>query len=202
MPWVYNDIVKKHFFRPRNFVSGNKPKWKYNAVGMIGSPACGDVMKIWLYINSKTEKIKKVGWQTFGCASAIASTSVLSVMLMEKGGMELKDALKITPQDILKRLGGLPTRKIHCSVLGDKALRDAINDYFRKTNQEERITDEQKRIVDPGAGTTDMDIEEAVLEGAKTVEDLQKKLKVGVGNKKIIPRVEELLDFYRRKHGL
>ncbi len=111
--WLYSKTVKEHFFHPKNFIRGKKPSWKYNGVGMIGSPACGDVMKFWLYINKKTKRIKKVGWQTFGCASAIASTSMLSVMLTEKEGINLTKALKITPQDILKRLGGLPSHKIH-----------------------------------------------------------------------------------------
>lgn len=202
MSWVYSKTVKDHFFRPRNFITGKKPSWKFNAVGIIGSPACGDVMKIWLYIDPKREIIKKVGWQTFGCASAIGSTSMLSVILTEKGGMPIEKALKITPSDILKRLGGLPSYKIHCSVLGDKALREAINDYFRRTNQEERIIGEKNRVIDQNTGTTEKDIEEAVLSGAKTLEEVQAKLKVGIGNKKVLPEVEELIRFYREKHGI
>jgi NifU-like protein involved in Fe-S cluster formation len=94
---------------------------------------CGDVMKLWIWIEK--DRIKKCKWQTFGCASAIASTSMLSVMVTEKGGMKISDAKKITAKDILKRLGGLPAIKIHCSVLGDQALRAAINDYESKKKQ-------------------------------------------------------------------
>ncbi|MDP2860982.1 MAG: iron-sulfur cluster assembly scaffold protein [bacterium] len=129
--WVYSDIVRDHFFRPKNLIHGRKPSWKFNGVGQVGSPACGDVMKIWIFVDSVSQKIKKCGWQTFGCASAIGSTSVLSVMVTENGGAKLEEALKIKPQDIIKRLGGLPAIKIHCSVLGDQALKKAIEDYKR-----------------------------------------------------------------------
>src|SRR3989338_3230973 len=134
--WLYSDIVKDHFFNPRNFMRlDEEEKFKYNGLGRVGSPACGDEMVIWLKIEPETEKIKDCKWQTFGCGSAIASTSVLSVMVTENGGMTIAGALNIKPQDIMARLGGLPSRKIHCSVLGDKALRAAVNDYFRKTGQ-------------------------------------------------------------------
>lgn len=199
--WLYSKIVKEHFFHPRNFVVKGKPKFQYNGEGMVGSPACGDMMKFWIYVDPKTEKIKKCGWQTFGCASAIASTSVLSVMTTEKGGMAVDKALKLKPQDILKRLGGLPSRKIHCSVLGDKALRAAINDYFRQSRQFNRIVTEGERIIDPQTKTTEKDIEQAVLEGCDTVEKLQKKFKIGIGNTKIIPQIEEILKFYREKYN-
>lgn len=131
--WLYSKTVKNHFLHPKNYVVNGKPNFKYNGVGMVGSPACGDMMKIWIYIDPKTKRIKKCGWQTFGCASAIASTSMISVMVTEKGGMLIDKALKLSQKDILKRLGGLPDRKIHCSVLGDQALKSAIEDYFKKS---------------------------------------------------------------------
>ena len=84
-------------------------------------------------LDKKNNKIKKVGWKTFGCAPAIAATSMLSVMISEKGGMTLEEAYKITPSARTKRMGGLPLRKVHCSVLGDQALRKAIDNY--KKNQ-------------------------------------------------------------------
>ncbi len=161
---------------------------------------CGDVMRIWLKINPKTERIKAFKWRTFGCASAIAATSMLSVMATEKGGMKLDKALKIKPQDIMKRLGGLPDRKIHCSVLGDKALRTAINNWFKKTGQYERIIVEGSRILDPNTKTTEADIEEAVIDGATTLEAVQKRTKVGIGYPKCIPEAEELIRFYREKY--
>ena len=144
--WIYSETVKDHFFHPRNILLTEQKPEDFDAEGTVGNPSCGDVMKMWLKINAKTSRIKDIKWRTFGCASAIASTSMFSEMLLEKRGLILEDALKITPQDIMKRLGGLPERKIHCSVLGDKALREAINDYFRKTKQSERIKEEGTKI--------------------------------------------------------
>ena len=133
IPWVYSDVVKKHFFHPQNFMKPEEEKtFKFNANGEAGSPACGDLMKIWLWIDPKTEKIKRCRWRTFGCGSAIASTSILSVMITEKGGMKINKAKKIKPQDIIKRLSGLPDIKIHCSVLGDQALNNAINNFLKE----------------------------------------------------------------------
>ncbi len=201
--WVYSDKVREHFLHPKNFMKfDEEKKFKYNAVGMIGSPACGDVMKIWLWVDPQTEKIKKVRWRTFGCASAIASTSALSVMLTKNGGMTLKKAREITPDKIIKELGGLPDIKYHCSVLGDKALREAINDYYRRTKQYEKIKPEGSRIVDKVLKITEKDIENAVAEGAKTLEEVQEKTKVGLGDPKCIPLVEELIRFYREKYNL
>jgi nitrogen fixation NifU-like protein len=125
---------------------------------------------------------------------------MLSVMVTENGGMKLDDALKISPQEIVKRLGGLPKRKIHCSVLGDKALRAAINDFFKKTKQHERVKIVGAKVVDKILKVTDKDIEEAVLEGAMTFEDVQNKTKVGVHDKSCVPEVKELIEFYKRKY--
>ncbi len=199
--WFYTDTVKEHFFRPKNFLDGKKSeKYKADGIGMVGSPACGDMMKVWIKVDKKNDKIKEMKWQTFGCASALASTSMLSVMVSENDGMKIEKALEIKPQDIVKRLGDLPMRKFHCSVLGDKALRAAVNDYFRKSNQVNRMSMEGERIIDKDTGITDKDIEEAVLEGANTLEKLQNKLKVGVSNKTCIPEVEQLLKFYMEKY--
>lgn len=199
-PWLYSETVKDHFFNPKNLlINGQEEGYQADAVGRVGSPACGDEMVIWLKINPKTEKIKECKWQTFGCGSAIASTSMLSVMVTENGGMKIDDSLKIKPQDIMNRLGGLPARKIHCSVLGDKALRAAINDWFRKTGQHSRIITEGAKVIDKDLNITDHDIEEAVLEGAKTLEDVQKRLKVGITSPEAVPEIEQLIRFYREK---
>jgi len=199
--WLYSDTVKDHFFNPRNFMHyGEEEKFKFNGLGRVGSPACGDEMVLWIWVDPKTEKITSCRWRTFGCGSAIASTSVLSEMITESGGMNVAKALQIRPQDILERLGGLPDRKIHCSVLGDKALQAAVNDYFRHTGQHGRVVTAGSKIIDKDLNITDHDIEEAVLEGAQTLEDLQKKLKVGVVNKDAIPQIEELLKFYQEKY--
>lgn len=124
--WVYSNIVEEHFFSPKNVMRDGESEGDYNGIGEIGSPACGDIMKIWLKIDPKTEKILDFKWKTFGCASAIASTSILSTMAI---GRTIDEAYKITPKEIIEELGGLPKRKIHCSVLGDQALRAAIDDY-------------------------------------------------------------------------
>lgn len=132
IPWVYSDVVKEHFFNPQNFLKPEEEEtFKFNAYGEAGSPACGDLMKFWLWIDPKTEKIKKCRWRTFGCGSAIASTSMLSVMITENGGIKINEAKNIKPQDIIKRLEGLPDIKIHCSVLGDQALKNAIDNYLK-----------------------------------------------------------------------
>jgi len=198
--WVYTDVVKEHFFKPKNLVTDASKMKNYDGLGMVGSPACGDMMKIWIKVDKKADKIKEMKWQTFGCGSAIAATSMLSLMVAEKGGMKIDKALAIKPQDITKRLGDLPTRKIHCSVLGDKALRSAINNYFVKSGQKNRVVKEQIRIIDKSAKVTDHDIEEAVLEGAQTLEAVQKKTKVGIGNPEVIPEVEQLIRFYTEKY--
>lgn len=198
--WIYSPTVKEHFFKPRNFSIDGKLDFKPNGISMVGSPACGDVMRMWLFIDPKTDRIKRCVWMTFGCASAIASTSMLSVMVTERRGMKVDDALKIKPQDILKRLDGLPLPKIHCSVLGDKTLRAAINDYFRRTGQKMRIVEEGARIIDKVLKITDKDIESAVLDGALTLAQVQKKTKVGLGDPSCIPEVEELIRFYREKY--
>ena len=161
---------------------------------------CGDMMKMWLKIEAGTEKVKEMKWRTFGCGSAIAATSMFSVMVTENEGMPLTEALKIKPQHIMERLGGLPNRKIHCSVLADKAFRKAANDYFRKTDQRDRIMIEGSKVIDPVLNITDKDIEEAVLEGATDLEAVQRKLKVGVGSPELITEVEQLIRFYKEKY--
>lgn len=198
--WYYSDIVKDHFFNPRNLMLEDPDESQYDAVGMVGSPACGDMMRMWLKIDAQTGRITGMKWRTFGCGSAIAATSMFSVMVTENGGLPLADALKIKPQHIMERLGGLPNRKIHCSVLADKAFRKATNDYFRRTGQHDRVIIEGAKIIDPKLNITDKDIEEAVLEGAMDLESVQKKLKVGVGSPEVIPEVEQLIRFYKEKY--
>lgn len=132
--WLYSEAVKDHFFHPRNFLKDEKEAESFDAVGVVGSPACGDQMRVWIKVDQKTQKITDLKWRTFGCASAIASTSAMAELVLEKGGMTLEEAKAIRPQDIVARLGGLPARKIHCSVLGDQALRAAIDNYEKSIN--------------------------------------------------------------------
>ncbi len=200
--WFYSDEVKKHFFRPVNLIISKEEaeEWdkKASGVGEEGSPACGDMMKMWIVV--KDDKVVECKWQTFGCASAIASTSMFSQMVTENGGMKLEEALKIKAQDVVKRLKGLPARKFHCSVLADKAFKAAVNDYYKKTGQLEKIKKDPVIIVDKILKITDKDIEEAVLEGARTFEDLQKKTKIGIQDKTCIPKAKELMEFYIQKY--
>lgn len=127
--WLYTETVKKHFFEPQNLLVDDFG-YEADGVGTVGSPACGDMMTVWIKV--KDDKIKECKWRTFGCASAIASTSMMSVMATEKGGMTLDKAVRLKPQEIVERLGGLPDRKFHCSVLGQEALREAVLDYKEK----------------------------------------------------------------------
>ena len=198
--WVYSDVVKDHSFHPRNLLLDQPEEGQFDAEGMVGSPACGDMMTMWLKIDPTTERIQDMKWKTFGCGSAIASTSMFSEMVTENDGLLIDEALKIKPQDVMKRLDGLPNRKIHCSVLADKAFRKTVNEYYRNTGKHEKIITEGSRVVDKQLNITDHDIEEAVLEGAKDLMEVQKKLKVGVGDPEAIPEIEQLIRFYCEKY--
>lgn len=126
--WVYSEIVKEHFLNPRNFLMGDEAAYVADAEGIVGNPICGDQMKMFLQIDTSGAEpvIKDVKWKTYGCASAIASTSALSELVK---GRTLDAALKIGPDEIAEYLGGLPKHKFHCSVLGHDALAAAIENY-------------------------------------------------------------------------
>jgi NifU-like protein involved in Fe-S cluster formation len=127
-PWLYSTTVKDHFLNPRNMLVDDSD-YACDGIGVVGSPACGDMMAVWIRVDRDTNRITSCVWRTFGCASAIASTSMMSVMATENGGMTLHEAKRLTPEAIIERLGGLPDRKYHCSVLGHQALREAVMDY-------------------------------------------------------------------------
>ena len=122
--WVYSDKVKDNFMNPRNFLFGDENKFDYDAVGTVGNPVCGDQMK--MYIKVEDNKITDARWKTYGCASAIASTSALSEMIK---GKTIDEALKIDAKAIDDYLGNLPKHKFHCSILGHEALADAVKEY-------------------------------------------------------------------------
>ena len=132
--WAYTEIVKDHFLNPRNFLMGDETKFPADGEGIVGNPVCGDQMLIKIQVasrkNPKTleqeEYIKNIGWKTYGCASAIASTSALSELAKDR---TLENAEKITAKEICDFLGGLPEHKFHCSVLGHQALHKAIENY-------------------------------------------------------------------------
>jgi NifU-like protein involved in Fe-S cluster formation len=124
--WIYSEKVKENFINPRNFLFGDESKFDADATGIVGNPICGDQMKMYIKVDSKTDKIKDIRWKTYGCASAIASTSALSELAK---GKTLDEALKITAKDIDDYLGNLPKHKFHCSVLGHEALAEAVKNY-------------------------------------------------------------------------
>jgi nitrogen fixation NifU-like protein len=171
--WLYSDTVREHFTNPQNFLSGDEADFAANARGQTGNIKCGDQMLMLLKIEN--DIITDVRWQTYGCASAIASTSMLSAMIK---GMKIEDAYKIKPEDLVAKLDGLPEYKIHCSVLGDKALRTAIDDYLAKTGRQGEFQEPVTEICHC-LGITDKDIENAFHGGAKTWEALQQATKIG-----------------------
>jgi nitrogen fixation NifU-like protein len=170
--WLYSDMVKDHFTNPRNILE-NEDEFKEDGKGLVGNIKCGDQMLI--VIKVENDKIVDCKWKTYGCASAIASTSMLSETVIN---MTLDEAYHVSPKDIAQRLGGLPEHKIHCSVLGDKALRAAINDYYKRTGQEERIKEEKARIICQCMNITDKDIDKAVKNGVKNFHELQYQTKI------------------------
>ena len=134
--WVYSEKVKEHFLNPRNFLMGDEKKFEYDAVGTVGNPICGDQMKMYIKVGERENKdgkvekiIEDIRWKTYGCASAIASTSALSDIAK---GKTLDEASKISAKEIDDYLGNLPKHKFHCSVLGQDALKEAIKNYLEK----------------------------------------------------------------------
>ena len=136
-------------------------------------------------------------WKTYGCASAIASTSVLSEIVK---GMTLDQAYHLSPKDIAKELGGLPEHKIHCSVLGDKALRAAINDYYVRHGMQDKVAKEKAHLVCKCLNITDREIEQAVLDGARTFYELQERTKISTVCGECKPEATILLHDYIKKH--
>ena len=194
--WVYSDVVKEHFMNPKNILT-DEESYQDDGKGVTGNVKCGDEMKVVIKVDKEKNVITDCKWQTFGCASAIASTSILSEMVK---GMTLDNAYSLSAKDITKELGGLPEHKIHCSVLGDKALRMAINDYYLRNGMDDKVKKEEERVVCECMNITDQDIEHAVLEGAKTYYEVQEMTKAGTGCGECKEEVTQLLEMYRNKH--
>lgn len=123
----FNDKVIEHFMSPRNV--GSMPD--ANAVGACGDPACGDSLT--LYIKVKENRIEDISFLVFGCVAAIATSSMTTELVK---GKTLEEALQLTDLDITKALGGLPENKLHCSVLGATALRNAIENYYEASRDQ------------------------------------------------------------------
>jgi nitrogen fixation NifU-like protein len=124
---MFNEKVIEHFMNPKNAGEMENP----DAEGTIGSPVCGDIMQIFLKIEN--DIITDVKFKTFGCGSAIASSSIATEMIK---GKSVEEALKLSNKDVLAELGGLPSQKEHCSLLSEQAIRKAIYNYAQEHNKE------------------------------------------------------------------
>ncbi len=121
----YSDKVLDHFENPRNVGVLEDA----NAVGEVGNPRCGDIMKITMRIDEESDVVEDINFQTFGCGAAIAVSSVLTEMVK---GKPLEEALEVNNQAVVDELGGLPNVKVHCSVLGEEGIAAAAKDYYDK----------------------------------------------------------------------
>jgi NifU-like protein len=181
--WEYTDKVKDHFLNPRNVGVLEDA----DGVGEVGSIACGDALTFYFKLD-ENGKIKDATFQTFGCASAIASSSALTEMVK---GMTLEEAQKITNEDIADYLGGLPKEKMHCSVMGRDALEKAITCYRGEPEKEV-----EGEIVCECFGVTDREIERVVQENKlTTIEDVTDYVKAGGGCGNCHDRIQEIIDF-------
>jgi len=124
-PFKYSKKVIENFLKPKNFGIIKNP----DAVGKVGNARCGDIMEMHLKIDEKSKKIKDIKFKTFGCAAAIASTSMLTQI---SKGKTIKEAKKIAMKDVAEKLKGLPHIKMHCSVMAIQSLKKAIEKYENK----------------------------------------------------------------------
>lgn len=187
--WEYTDKVREYFLNPRN--AGDLPD--ANAVGEVGSLACGDALKLLLKINDQGV-IEDARFQTFGCASAIASSSVLTEMIK---GKTVEEAKAITNKDIAEMLGGLPKEKMHCSVMGQEALEAALKSFL---GEKVEAPEPEGELVCKCFGVTDVQIRRAIRENdLKSVEDITNFTKAGGGCGDCLERLGEILDEERGK---
>jgi NifU-like protein len=181
--WEYTDKVKEAFLHPRN-VGEIKDA---DAVGEVGSIICGDALKLYLKIDKETGRIIDAKFQTFGCASAIASSSALTELVK---GKTLDEALAVNNQDIANVLGGLPDQKMHCSVMGREALEAAVANFRGVPVQKK----EEGRTVCKCFDVTDEKIRKVAVENhLTTVEEITNFTKAGGGCGECIPNIEAIL---------
>ena len=179
--WEYTEKVFDHFRNPRNVGEIEDP----DGVGDVGSLACGDALRLTFKLDAN-KRIQDAKFKTFGCASAIASSSALTEMIK---GKSLEEAQKITNQDIADYLGGLPEEKMHCSVMGKEAL-DAAIAHYRGESKEVHKED----IVCKCFGITGDEIRQVAMQnGLKTVEQVTHYTKAGGGCTTCHPEIQEIL---------
>jgi NifU-like protein len=169
--WEYTDKLKEHFFNPRNVGEIENP----DGIGEVGSLACGDALRLTFKL-AQDGRIADAKFKTFGCASAIATSSVLTEIIK---GMTVEEAEKVTNKDIADYLGGLPEQKMHCSVMGREALEAAIDNYRSGGTKKHELEGE---IVCTCFGVTEKEIERVIRENdLTTVEDVTNYCKAGGG---------------------
>jgi NifU-like protein len=179
--WEYTDKVQEHFLTPQNVGEIDKP----SGTGDVGSLACGDALKLTLKID-ENDIITDAKFKTFGCASAIASSSVLTEMVK---GLAVDEAAKITNEDIAQALGGLPKEKMHCSVMGREALEAAIADYRGL-----KLPKAEGEVVCECFGVTDLEIIRAIKESSlRSIEEITNFTKAGGGCGKCEEKLRKIL---------
>jgi NifU-like protein len=185
--WDYTDKVMDHFLNPRNVGEIKNP----DGSATVGNISCGDALKLTFKLD-KEGKIEEAKFQTFGCGSAIASSSVLTEMIM---GLTVEEAEKITNQEIVDILGGLPDAKIHCSVMGMEALQAAIADYRGEEIAEDSEADREGNVVCHCFGVTDVKIRRLAKENdLHTVDEITHYSKAGGACGKCKGEIQEILD--------
>lgn len=185
--WNYTGKVLDHFRHPRNVGVVEQP----DGIGEVGSLACGDALKLTFKLDAN-KRIREVKFQTFGCASAIASSSALTEIIQ---GMTIEEAEKVTNQDIAEYLGGLPEQKMHCSVMGREALLAAIESY-RTGGKAHRVL--EGKVICKCFGVTEHDIEMVARENnLSTVEQVTHYTKAGGGCGKCKGDIETILERIR-----